>query len=298
MSEIQGQVEEDWHSSWWYQPWIRLLVGFATISFVISFSFYESGLESFFFIGLSLIFVVPLEKLIPRHPIGTFRPELLTDLFHHFVSGFLGVVPLIFLYPLLQEFQWATLTSFIQSQPVWLQIAGALLLSEFLIYWGHRFSHEIPLLWRFHSVHHSSKNLDWLAGERRHPVDQAYMSFFVGIPMILSGFSLVDLLIVGVLQNLWDMTIHANLGWRLKLLDGIWVTSEFHHWHHSINPEARDKNYSGALPVYDWLFRTYYLPKDKKPGPYGIDTHMPGAYLGQLIQPFVFQEKTRLLDNR
>ena len=103
MSEIQGQVEEDWHSSWWYQPWIRLLVGFATISFVISFSVYESGLESFFFIGLSLIFVVPLEKLIPRHPIGTFRPELLTDLFHHFVSGFLGVVPLIFLYPLLQR---------------------------------------------------------------------------------------------------------------------------------------------------------------------------------------------------
>ena len=137
MSEIQGQVKEDWHSSWWYKPWIRLLVGFATISFVISFSVYESGLESFFFIGLSLIFVVPLEKLIPRHPIGTFRPELLTDLFHHFVSGFLGVVPLIFLYPLLREFQWATLTSLIQSQPVWLQIAGALLLSEFLIYWGH-----------------------------------------------------------------------------------------------------------------------------------------------------------------
>ena len=117
----------------------------------------------------------------------------------------------------------------------------ALFISEFLIYWGHRFSHELPLLWRFHAVHHSSPNLDWLAGERRHPMDQIFMSFFVGIPMVLSGFSLVDLLIVGAIQNVWDMTIHANLGWRLKFLDGIWVTSEFHHWHHSIDKEARDK---------------------------------------------------------
>ena len=105
--------------------------------------------------------------------------------------------------------------------------------------------------------------------------------------MVLSGFSLVDLLIVGAIQNVWDMTIHANLGWRLKFLDGIWVTSEFHHWHHSIDKGARDKNYSGALPIFDWLFKTYYLPSDKKPGPYGIDTYMPKTYVGQLIQPFL-----------
>ena len=287
MAEDAKKVHESWSSSWWYRPWIRFVLGLAIMTFVLIFQVLESGFEPFLFVTLSILLIVPLERIMPRHQIRTFRPQLLTDFFHHFVSGFIGFVPLIFLYPILGGFQFQSLSSVIQSQPIWLQILEALVLSEFLVYWGHRFSHEVPLLWRFHSVHHSSENLDWLAGERRHPIDQFYMSLFVGIPMVLSGFSLVDLLIVGVLQNLWDMTIHANLRWRLKLLDGIWVTSEFHHWHHSVDKDARDKNYSGALPIFDWLFRTYHLPSDKKPGPYGIDSHMPETYVGQLIQPFV-----------
>ena len=287
MAEDAKKVHESWSSSWWYRPWIRFVLGLAIMTFVLIFQVLESGFEPFLFVTLSILLIVPLERIMPRHQIKTFRPQLLTDFFHHFVSGFIGFVPLIFLYPILGGFQFQSLSSVIQSQPIWLQILEALVLSEFLVYWGHRFSHEVPLLWRFHSVHHSSENLDWLAGERRHPIDQFYMSLFVGIPMVLSGFSLVDLLIVGVLQNLWDMTIHANLRWRLKFLDGIWVTSEFHHWHHSVDKDARDKNYSGALPIFDWLFRTYHLPSDKKPGPYGIDSHMPETYVGQLIQPFV-----------
>ena len=286
MAEDAKKVHESWSSSWWYRPWIRFVLGLAIMTFVLIFQVLESGFEPFLFVTLSILLIVPLERIMPRHQMRTFRPQLLTDFFHHFVSGFIGFVPLIFLYPILGGFQFQSLSSVIQSQPIWLQILEALVLSEFLVYWGHRFSHEVPLLWRFHSVHHSSENLDWLAGERRHPIDQFYMSLFVGIPMVLSGFSLVDLLIVGVLQNLWDMTIHANLRWRLKFLDGIWVTSEFHHWHHSVDRDARDKNYSGALPIFDWLFRTYHLPSDKKPGPYGIDSHMPETYVGQLIQPF------------
>ena len=276
-----------WKTSWWYRPWIRLITGLITAITLVSYLALESGFEPFFFVIFSVLVVVPLERLIPRHKIEVFRPELVTDLFHHFVSGFIGFAPLILLFPLINDFQSQTLASLIQSQPVWLQILEALFLSEFLIYWGHRISHEIPFLWRFHSVHHSSTRLDWLAGERRHPVDQFCMSVFVGIPMILSGFSLVDLLIVGLVQTIWDMTIHANLGWRLRFLDGIWVTSEFHHWHHSVDKQARDKNYAGALPLYDWIFGTFYLPANARPGTYGVDTHMPDTYLGQLIQPFL-----------
>ncbi len=287
MNELSLKEQDDWANSWWYRPWIRLVFGSITLVSIISYFAFESGIEAFFFIALSLLIIVPLEKLIPRHKMKFFRPELLTDFFHHFVSGFIGFIPLILIVPLIENYQSQTLSSLIQSQPTWLQILEALFLSEFLVYWGHRLSHQIPLLWRFHSVHHSVVHLDWLAGERRHPLDQFYMSLFIGIPMILSGFNLVDLLIIGVIQNLWDMTIHANLGWRLRLLDGIWVTSEFHHWHHSVNREARDKNYSGALPLFDRMFGTFYLPDNKKPGPYGIDTHMPDTYFGHLIQPFL-----------
>ena len=287
MNELPLKEQDDWTNSWWYRPWIRFVFGSITLVSVIFYLAIESGIEAFFFMVLSVLIIVPLEKLIPRHNMKFFRPHLLTDFFHHFVSGFIGFIPLILIVPTIENYQSQTLASLIQSQPIWLQILEALFLSEFLVYWGHRLSHQIPFLWRFHSVHHSVVHLDWLAGERRHPLDQFYMSLFIGVPMILSGFSLVDLLVIGVIQNLWDMTIHANLGWRLRHLDGIWVTSEFHHWHHSINKEARDKNYSGALPLFDRMFGTFYLPDNKKPGPYGIDTHMPDTYFGHMIQPFL-----------
>ena len=287
MNELPLKEQDDWTNSWWYRPWIRFVFGSITLVSVISYLAIESGIEAFFFIVLSVLIIVPLEKLIPRHNMKFFRPHLLTDFFHHFVSDFIGFIPLILIVPTIENYQSQTLASLIQSQPIWLQILEALFLSEFLVYWGHRLSHQIPFLWRFHSVHHSVVHLDWLAGERRHPLDQFYMSLFIGVPMILSGFSLVDLLVIGVIQNLWDMTIHANLGWRLKSLDGIWVTSEFHHWHHSVNKEARDKNYSGALPLFDRMFGTFYLPDNKNPGPYGIDTHMPDTYFGHMIQPFL-----------
>ena len=290
MNGLSLNEQHRWTRAWWYHRWIRFAVGSVTLISVISYLAFESGFEPFFFIALSILIVVPMERLIPRHDMSFWRPELLTDFFHHFISGFIGFIPLIPLIPIIESYQSQTLSSLIQSQPTWLQILEALLLSEFLVYWGHRLSHEIPLLWRFHSVHHSVVHLDWLAGERRHPIDQFYMSLFVGIPMLLSGFNLVDLLIVGTIQNIWDMTIHANLGWRLRYLDGIWVTSEFHHWHHSVNKKARDKNYSGAIPVFDRIFGTFYLPDNQKPGPYGIDTHMPKTYFGQLLQPFLTVE--------
>ena len=53
----------------------------------------------------------------------------------------------------------------------WARWLEAFVLSEVCGYWGHRASHEIPLLWRFHRVHHSAPELDWLAPNRRHPID-------------------------------------------------------------------------------------------------------------------------------
>ncbi|MEM7079365.1 MAG: sterol desaturase family protein, partial [Pseudomonadota bacterium] len=238
------------------------------------------------FMLLGFCVLLPLERLIPRHRMKVFRPQWMTDLFHVFMTSFLSVLPLIVIFPLLAPLRSDTLMAWVQAMPQWLQIVAALFITEFLIYWGHRLSHTIPLLWRFHAVHHSIEHLDWIAGERRHPIDGLLMAFFVGIPLLIAGFDLIDLLWVGLFNSLWDTTIHANLGWRLKFMDRIWVSTEYHHWHHSADLAARDTNFAGALPIWDILFGTYYLPSDRSPGPYGIDTHMPETYLGQLLQPF------------
>ena len=244
----------------------------------------QEGPLSFLVLGLCVL--VPLERLMPRHAQRILRRGLHVDLLHAVLTGLLAFLPVMFVFPFLESIRSQSLAASIAELPLISQIALAFLAQEFLIYWGHRFSHEIPILWRFHSVHHSSEKLDWLAGERRHPIDGAIMAFFVGVPLLFLGFDLIDLLWLGVFNSLWDMTIHANLRWRLHFMQGLWVTTEYHHWHHVADQEIRNRNYAGALPVFDWLFGTYYLPKDKLPNGYGIDTPMPNSYLGQLTQPF------------
>ena len=244
----------------------------------------QEGPLSFLVLGLCVL--VPLERLMPRHAQRILRRGLHVDLLHAVLTGLLAFLPVMFVFPFLESIRSQSLAASIAELPLISQIALAFLAQEFLIYWGHRFSHEIPILWRFHSVHHSSEKLDWLAGERRHPIDGAIMAFFVGVPLLFLGFDLIDLLWLGVFNSLWDMTIHANLRWRLHFMKGLWVTTEYHHWHHVADQEIRNRNYAGALPVFDWLFGTYYLPKDKMPDGYGIDTPMPNSYLGQLTQPF------------
>ncbi len=244
----------------------------------------QEGPLSFLVLGLCVL--VPLERLMPRHAQRILRRGLHVDLLHAVLTGLLAFLPVMFVFPFLESIRSQSLAASIAELPLISQIALAFLAQEFLIYWGHRFSHEIPILWRFHAVHHSSEKLDWLAGERRHPIDGAIMAFFVGVPLLFLGFDLIDLLWLGVFNSLWDMTIHANLRWRLHFMKGLWVTTEYHHWHHVADQEIRNRNYAGALPVFDWLFGTYYLPKDKLPDGYGIDTPMPNSYLGQLTQPF------------
>jgi sterol desaturase/sphingolipid hydroxylase (fatty acid hydroxylase superfamily) len=72
---------------------------------------------------------------------------------------------------------------------------------------------------------------------------------------------------------------------RWRRLSYFVTTPEQHHWHHSNEKEAFDKNFAGQLPLLDMLFGTFYLPKDKRPTRYGIDAEMPAGYWRQLKYP-------------
>jgi sterol desaturase/sphingolipid hydroxylase (fatty acid hydroxylase superfamily) len=86
--------------------------------------------------------------------------------------------------------------------------------------------------------------------------------------------------------TLWAILLHANIGWRLRALDGIVGTPEYHHWHHSSHPEAWNHNYSALLPPLDRLFGTYYQPSHRRPERYGTDTAVPDGWISQLVHPF------------
>jgi sterol desaturase/sphingolipid hydroxylase (fatty acid hydroxylase superfamily) len=238
-------------------------------------------------VGLAVL--TPLERMFPRHRQPLRRTGLRTDVFHFLFTGLLntaaiiaGVVVVIVL------LSWARIdatASWLAAQPGWIQGAVAFLVFEVFGYWYHRLSHTVSFLWRFHAVHHSSATLDWLSAPRLHPFEGFFGFLVIAPPMYVLGVPAQAIGAFGVVTQLWAIVLHANIRWRMRPLDGIWGTPEYHHWHHSNHPEARNRNFSGLLPVIDMVFGTYYQPKDRRPEIYGIDDPMPTGYLAQLRQP-------------
>jgi sterol desaturase/sphingolipid hydroxylase (fatty acid hydroxylase superfamily) len=152
------------------------------------------------------------------------------------------------------------------------QFVLALAIFEVGGYWYHRWSHEVPFLWRFHAVHHSSENLDWISAARLHPFEGFFAGLVIGPPLVLLGFQPVTVPIVTTALTLWAILLHANLRW-------------YHHWHHSNHPEAWNHNYSGLFPPLDRIFGTYYQPVHRRPETYGTDDHIPDGWWAQLIHP-------------
>jgi sterol desaturase/sphingolipid hydroxylase (fatty acid hydroxylase superfamily) len=231
----------------------------------------------------------PIEKLWPRHRTPLRRLGLRTDITHLLltpltqVAGIavglvIGVVSLAWLPGL-------ALRPFVTALPFWVQAGLGFLLIDLTVYWIHRMSHEIPLFWRFHAVHHSTIHLDWVSGFRVHPFDGVFgapaIAFLVGagVPLEITG----ALAVVQLVTGLWA---HLNVRWRLRPLHRVVLTPDFHHWHHANQPDAHNTNYAGLLPIWDQLFGTYFMPADQRPSRYGIDEPMPLGVWGQLRQPF------------
>ena len=172
------------------------------------------------------------------------------------------------------------------SLPWLVQFFLALLVADLAEYGIHRALHEVPWLWRFHAIHHSSKSLDWIAGSRAHIIDDLIIRGLMLIPMMFA-FSqdiIVAYLLFVTIHATWA---HTNFGPSIKWLEPYVVFPRFHHWHHTSQKEAIDKNYAIHFPWIDKLFGTYYLPADKWPDNYGLHNEpLPEGFWGQTLYPF------------
>lgn len=245
------------------------------------------------FVILSLVFI-PLErKFSLRREQPILRKGWLTDVIHFFLSRLLttagsyaiAVILYIFFHQLLNNPLQAAIT----RQPGWLQFVEAYLIAEITFYGIHRLAHTWHWLWKFHAVHHSSENLDWLASVRLHPTDMIIANIVVGLPLILLGFSAETFGVWSVISTFLAVFNHANVRVSYGPLRWILADPHFHHWHHANEPQAINKNFSG-LPLLDKLFGTAYMPKNQWPRRYGVDDAIPQNYFKQLLFPF---RKTR-----
>ena len=103
--------------------------------------------------------------------------------------------------------------------------------------------------------------------------------------LLAAGFSPEFTGALAVIQFVLGIFLHANVRWRLRWLHRVMITPEFHHWHHANEPGAINANYSVFLPAWDLLFGTYFMPRHRRPGVYGISEYMPAGMAAQLWHP-------------
>jgi sterol desaturase/sphingolipid hydroxylase (fatty acid hydroxylase superfamily) len=241
--------------------------------------------------GLAILAVIfiPLERLFALHPRLVLRRGWRTDLVHYLVNGAalkVGlVVSVVVVGSVLRAFVPAPLRLGIAASPTWVQIVAGFAITTVGGYAGHRAAHEVPLLWRFHRVHHSIRDLDWLAANHLHPLDETFGRSAAVLPLYALGFGRVSLGAFVILITVQAIFIHANVRMNFGPVRWLIATPQFHHWHHAREPRAYNTNYAGEFPILDALFGTLYLPADRWPAQYGIDEYEPAGYLRQLAWP-------------
>jgi sterol desaturase/sphingolipid hydroxylase (fatty acid hydroxylase superfamily) len=240
---------------------------------------------------------IPLERLRPVHRQPIRRQGLATDAVHFVADeaiAAIGVaIGLIFLLPMLVGLV-APVRALVESQSSLARWIEALVIGELAGYWGHRAQHELPWLWRFHRVHHSSPTLDWLAPNRRHPVDLVGSRLAVGLPLLALGFTVPTIAAHYAVKRAQGLFVHANIKVSLGPLRWLIASPEFHHWHHVDDPALYHNNFAGQLPLVDWVFGTLHMPKGQWPERYGVDGDMPETYLAQLAVPFRRSDRSRV----
>ena len=251
------------------------------------------GLD-FFVLNLllySAVFV-PIERLFAlKRGQPVFRRQWVVDLTYFFVNSLLiEVLTILTLKPALVLFDWARVEAVsrsIASLPFIVQVVSLLLVADFTQYWVHRTFHAVRFLWPFHAIHHSIEEMDWLAGSRLHLIDVIVTRGLTYVPVFVLGFSERALVMYVFIVAAQATFIHANVRWQFRRLNRVLATPAFHHWHHSADVEAIDKNFAVHTPLWDILFGTYYLP-DRWPAAYGLShgRRVPGRWVTQLLHPF------------
>lgn len=144
--------------------------------------------------------------------------------------------------------------------PFWAEMLAAILILDLAIWAQHLITHKVPLLWRFHRVHHADRDMDVTTGFRFHPVEILFsMGLKIGLVYLL-GPSALAVMVFEILLSGTALFNHSNLAlplWLDRAVRLVLVTPDMHRVHHSVHREEHDSNYGFALSLWDRIFRTY-----------------------------------------
>jgi sterol desaturase/sphingolipid hydroxylase (fatty acid hydroxylase superfamily) len=171
--------------------------------------------------------------------------------------------------------------------PLWFQAILFLVASDFMLYWLHRMFHG-GAFWKYHAIHHSSEDLEWISAARFHPVNLVIGTIAVDVILLMAGISPDIMLWLGPITTFHSAFVHANLNWSLGPFKYVLATPVFHRWHHTSLEKGGNTNFAGTFPLWDILFGTFRMPEHELPKAYGVDGEqaIPSEIGGQLAYPF------------
>ena len=155
--------------------------------------------------------------------------------------------------------------------------------SDFTRYWLHRFMHTIPLLWKFHKVHHSAKVLTPITFYRVHPVENILFGFRFSVSIgVVTGIfvyffggllSFMDVLGVNIIAFTFNIVganlRHSHIKFRyFPWVEKIFISPFQHQIHHST--QFYNYNFGGSLAIWDLLFGTLKRSLDVKHMKFGL----------------------------
>tara|TARA_R110002049_G_scaffold130292_1_gene288554 strand:+ start:512 stop:1429 length:918 start_codon:yes stop_codon:yes gene_type:complete len=259
-----------------------------------------------YFYGLIIISLVVwlLEMLFPwRKNQSVFRKDFWLDTFYMFFNFFLlNLIVLIALSNTVAAFFNAVLKSVGLSLssfqlfdsndlPKWLGLLIFFLVSDFVQWNTHRLLHRVPVLWNFHKVHHSVKEMGFAAHLRYHWMEPVVYKSLLYIPMaLIANYSAQDVAIVYFFSIAIGHLNHANLGWDYGVLKYIFNNPKMHIWHHAKELPKNVRfgvNYGLTLSIWDYIFKTNYIPHSGRDIELGFknDEQFPKDFINQELYP-------------
>jgi sterol desaturase/sphingolipid hydroxylase (fatty acid hydroxylase superfamily) len=189
-----------------------------------------------------------------------------------------------------EQNQYGLLNSLGLAGPV--RFGLALVLLDGWMYVWHRANHSIPLLWRFHRMHHSDPHMDVTTATRFHLGEHVGAAVLrLGLIPLL-GFEVWQLVVYDTLVIAITQFHHADISigrWD-RWLRWVIVTPCMHKVHHSDWRPETDSNYSTVLSIWDRLFGSFQMRSDPKTLVFGLNEYTdPGwqTAWGMLKTPFV-----------
>ncbi len=176
--------------------------------------------------------------------------------------------------------------------PYWFKTLAAVVFLDFMLYVWHLLNHEVPLLWRFHRVHHSDLNMDVTTATRFH-LGELLPSALIKMGLVyLSGADPTAVLLFEVLVVATAQFHHSSLKvpvWFEKAFWVLFVPPSMHRIHHSVKIKERDSNYGTIFSLWDRLMGTLVKEVDQARIVIGVGGHFDAAKLGLghlLAMPF------------